>query len=66
LVLAHALDVYWMILPSLHAGMRWLDAAFLLGIGGLSAAFGAWRFFGAGPIPIHDPSLAESLRYESP
>jgi hypothetical protein len=66
LVCAHALDVYWLILPSLHAGMRWLDLAFLVGVTALCAAFGAWRFSAASPFPIHDPALGESLRYESP
>jgi hypothetical protein len=66
LVCAHALDVYWLVLPPLHAGMRWLDLAFLFGITGVCAAFGAWRFSTANPVPIHDPALGESLRYESP
>ncbi len=66
LVCAHALDVYWLVVPPLHAGMRWLDLAFVVGIGALSAAFGTWRFFASAPVPIHDPALGESLRYESP
>jgi MFS family permease len=66
LVLAHALDVYWLVLPPLHAGMQGLDLAFLVGVGGIAASFGVWRYFAAAPIPIHDPALAESLRYESP
>ena len=66
LVCAHALDVYWLVLPPLHAGMRWLDLASLVGVTGVCAAFGAWRFSAASPVPIHDPALGESLRYESP
>ncbi len=66
LVCGHALDVSWLILPPLRSGMHGLDLAFVVGIGGLCAAFGAWRFFAAQSVPIHDPGLAESLRYESP
>ena len=66
LVCAHALDVYWLVVPALHGGMRWLDLAILVGVVGLAAAYGASRFFAARPVPIHDPELGESLRYESP
>jgi hypothetical protein len=66
LVCAHALDVYWLVLPTLHAGLGWLDPAFIVGIFGMAAAFGVWRFLAAPAVPIHDPALAESLRYESP
>jgi hypothetical protein len=65
-VCAHALDVYWLVLPPLHAGVAWLDLAFLVGVTGVCASFGAWRFFAALPVPIHDPALAASLRYQSP
>jgi hypothetical protein len=66
LLCAHALDLYWLVLPPLHAGMNPLDLAFLVGPAGVCAAFGAWLFLGALPVPTHDPALAESLRYESP
>ncbi len=65
LVCAHALDVYWLVLPPLHEGLRWLDLASLVGVTGACAAFGAWRFSAVSPVPIHDPGLSESLRYES-
>jgi hypothetical protein len=66
LVSAHALDVYWLVLPPLHAGMRPLDPAFSIAIGSLCAAVAAFRFLGSPAVPLHDPALAESLRYESP
>ncbi len=66
LVCAHALDVYWLVVPALHGGMHWLDLAILVGVVGIAAAFGVLRFFAARPFPVHDPGLAESLRYESP
>ncbi len=66
LVCAHALDVYWLVVPALHGGMRWLDVPFVVGVVGIAAAFGVSQFFAAAPIPMRDPALAESLQYESP
>ncbi len=66
LLLAHALDIYWLVLPPLHAGMQWLDLAFLIGVAGACVAFGVWRFLSAAAYPLRDPALAESLRYEAP
>jgi hypothetical protein len=65
-VCAHALDVYWLVVPAAHDGMRLLDLAIVAGIVGVSASFGAWRFFAAPAIPVHDPSLPQSIRYQSP
>jgi hypothetical protein len=61
----HALDAYWLMVPPLHAGPSVLDAGFMLGIAGVCASVGVSLFGSARPIPIHDPALAESLRYES-
>jgi hypothetical protein len=66
IVAAHALDVYWLVVPALGGGLRWLDAAPILFIVASCAGFGAWRYFAALPVPAGDPHLAQSLRYESP
>jgi hypothetical protein len=65
-VLAHALDVYWMVVPAMRSGARLLDAAPIVFVVAASLAFGTWRFFAAPPVPTPDPDLARSLRYESP
>ena len=65
-VLAHALDVYWMVIPAMRSGARLLDAAPIVLVIAASLAFGTWRFFAEPPIPTRDPDLARSLRYESP
>ena len=49
-----------------NAGMNGLDIGFLVGVAGVCASFGAWRFFAAPPVPVDDSSLGESLRYASP
>ncbi|MGA7120591.1 MAG: hypothetical protein WBY94_10860 [Polyangiaceae bacterium] len=66
LVCAHALDVYWLVVPALRGGVRWLDLPVVIGVVGVAGAFGVWRFFSAQPIPVRDPALTKSLRYESP
>jgi hypothetical protein len=65
-LLGHALDVYWLVLPGARAGMRWLDTGFVVGIAAVVAGAAVSLFLSASPVPIHDPALAESLRYESP
>lgn len=46
LLVMHYLDVYWLIMPQLHAGgvqVHWLDLTTLIGIGGTALAYGAWQ-----------------------
>jgi|RhiMethySRZTD1v2_1073278.scaffolds.fasta_scaffold18410_7 hypothetical protein len=66
-LVAHLLDVHWLIMPTLHpSGFRphWLDLAAFLAVLGPCVAFSAWRFAAAPPVPLDDPELADSLRYE--
>jgi hypothetical protein len=62
----HALDAYWLIVPSLADGPDPLDLGAFLAVGGFAFAFGASRFFAVSPVPVHDPELAIALRYTSP
>jgi hypothetical protein len=46
LLAMHYLDVYWLLMPELHAvGVRvhWLDLATLAGVGGAALAYGTWQ-----------------------
>lgn len=66
LLLAHWLDVYWIVMPSVHAsGPRpsWLDLTAFVGVGAAALAFLVLRMRGAATLPIHDPYLEESVRY---
>jgi len=73
ILLVHAVDVYWLVMPSLplmiegHHGLHphWLDLACLLGIGGLFLAVLGWRLRGGALVPVRDPRLAESLAFEN-
>lgn len=66
MVVAHALDMYWLAVPPLHKGANVVDLSAYLALTGFAAAFGILRFFRVSAIPVHDPDLAQSLRYHSP
>jgi hypothetical protein len=68
LLVAHYVDVYWLVMPaapraSISHGV--VDVGALLALGGLSVIHGVWRLRGVPLVPLHDPALAEALRYES-
>jgi len=65
----HYVDVYWVMMPALqheaHAPRPHLaDLAALAGVGGAALAFVLWRLKGRPAVPVGDPYLAESLRYD--
>jgi hypothetical protein len=65
LLLMHALDVYWLVLPALHPGHwapHWTSLTAWVGVGGLSVAACLWLFRGGYPVPVRDPFLLHSLR----
>jgi len=65
----HALDVYWLVLPSRYPGsarVHWLDFAALLAVSGATIACGALRMARIEPLPKNDPAYGEALRYEMP
>ncbi|HZH04467.1 MAG TPA: hypothetical protein VEY30_11845 [Myxococcaceae bacterium] len=69
ILLMHAVDVYWLILPILypHApAPNPLDLAAWLGVGGVAVAFAIWRHRGRYAVPVRDPYLENSLRYTQP
>jgi hypothetical protein len=67
LVAAHFVDIYWLIMPTLHPSgveLHWLDLAALLAVAGTAVSFGAWRFASAPAVPLSDPDLVDSLTFE--
>lgn len=65
-IVMHLADIYWLVLPALHRGgarPNWLDLAALLGVGGITVAYGVWRFRGRVLAPIGDPRYTESLEF---
>jgi hypothetical protein len=66
-VLAHALDGWWLVLPPLRPTPSTLLLAVLAlsGVSGSGFAFATWSLRGRARIPVEDPRLPASLRYET-
>lgn len=67
ILVAHYVDVYWVVMPQASPGgprPSWMDLTALLGVGGIALAFAVSRMQGHPLVPVRDPHLPESLRYE--
>ncbi len=67
LLFVHWIDLYWLVMPHLHpSGPRpsILDLAAFVGVGGASVAFALVRLRANAAVPIRDPYLEDSLRYQ--
>jgi hypothetical protein len=64
----HLIDVYWLVMPTLHrhdVHLSLADVTAFVGIGGLFLA-SMLRFLGRRPVvPVRDPRLADSLAFEN-
>jgi hypothetical protein len=64
----HYLDIHWLVSPTARPGrfpFHWLDLSALFAVGGLSVSAALLSLRGRHLVPIHDPKLAEAMRYES-
>jgi hypothetical protein len=67
LLLTHWVDVYWLIMPRLHPEQpspSWMDLTAFVGVGAAAVAWTVWRLRGTVSIPVSDPYLEDSLRYQ--
>jgi hypothetical protein len=67
ILVIHYVDLYWVVMPALQHGAphpHWTDLTALVGIGAAALAFVAWRLGGELTVPVKDPYLEESLRYD--
>jgi len=67
LLLVHWVDIWWVIMPHLHEGgpsLAWTDLTAFVGVGAASLAFLVVRMRGAATVPVNDPYLQDSLRYQ--
>ncbi len=60
----HYLDIYWLVMPSMHEGgarLSLLDGATVLGLGGVLLGVLIGQMRRAASVPVRDPYLDESL-----
>ncbi len=60
-LVAHAIDVYWLVAPSIHIPgihMQWMDITLFIGIGGLWLATFANKLAAHPLIPLNDPRMS--------
>ncbi len=66
ILLMHWIDIYWLVMPSLHhhgVHLSWMDLTTMLGIGGIFLYI-FWRRFTSNPlVPSGDPNLKESIHF---
>lgn len=68
LLLMHGVDLYWLVMPSLHpegVALGSLDIATFLAVGGFFVAVVSWLMLGSPLVPVGDPRLSESLSFEN-
>lgn len=68
MLLMHLLDVYWLVIPSVHGlgvGPSVVDLGALLAAGGVFAGIYGWLLRRSPVVPIGDPRLAESMAFEN-
>lgn len=64
----HWVDIYWIVMPSLHhqgAVFSWMDLAGFLGIGGLFIFYFIHKFTGKALVPVNDPRLEVSINMKN-
>ncbi len=67
ILVVHFVDVYWVVMPHLSPAApqpHFTDLTALVGIGAAAVTFTLWRLRGASAVPVGDPYLEESLRYD--
>ena len=67
LVLAHYVDVYWVVMPQVSGAIRphWVDLGALLFIGGSATLVAVLRARGELEIAASDPAVLRGLKYEA-
>lgn len=64
IVFSHLVEIYWIIMPALHAHslhFSWLMIPCLIGLGSIFAGFFFYRFGKSFMVPVNAPQLKESL-----
>ena len=67
ILVVHWVDLTWLVFPALHPegfSVHWTAITSMIGVGGIAIAFARWRAAGHFTLPVKDPYLADSLRYQ--
>jgi hypothetical protein len=67
ILLVHWIDLYWVVMPNVSPGgprPSILDLAAFVGVGGVAVAWTVLRMRGVAAVPVRDPYLEDSLRYQ--
>jgi len=62
----HLVDLYWLVMPSLHhegARLSWMDATTLIGIGGVAFWLFYTKLAKQSIVPFNDPNLELSIKH---
>ncbi|MFH2051079.1 MAG: quinol:cytochrome C oxidoreductase [bacterium] len=67
IIVAQWLNLYWVVMPQYSESFTFgpMDATCLIGLGGIWLAGVAWLAGGNSLVPLKDPRLEESLRFEN-
>jgi hypothetical protein len=68
MLLMHLIDIYWLVMPTLHPeGVRLtlMDLTTFLAVGGLFLAAFGWALRRHAVVPLRDPRLVESLSFQN-
>lgn len=63
-IIMRAVDLFWIVVPSFHAGgfhLNWLDIAMPVGIGALWLSFFVRELKGVPPLPLRDARFTEEV-----
>ncbi len=66
ILIMHFADLYWIVMPTLHAHgfqLSWIDLAAFLAVGGIFVWYVARKYNGGALVPINDPKLEESIHH---
>src|SRR5512133_7889 len=67
ILFVHWVDLYWLVMPHINPdGPRpsIVDLAAFVGVGGVAVAWTVLRMRGVAAVPVRDPYLEDSLRYQ--
>ena len=65
-LLMHWVDIYWLVMPSLHpegVHLSWMDFSTMFGIGGIFLWLFWNRMCSSPLVPVNDPNLKASMRF---